>query len=120
MGRWTVIVQALQSLGPFRSSGGLFIRYPPGNVGGPITFDKPIIAFGQDLSVEPVVGEGVDRLDIFPKRKGCRSVAVLRAGNPSVRVGVSSSGIHQATYAGQSPLTNHSSRLVKTSAWNPL
>ncbi len=83
MGRWTVIVQVLQSLGPFRSSGGLVIRYPPGHERGPITFDKPFVAFAQDLGVEPIVGEGVDRLDIFPNRKGCRGVAVLPADKES-------------------------------------
>ncbi len=83
MGRWTVIVEVLEPLGAFRSGGGRLIWYPPGNVGGPITFDKPCVAFAQDLGVEPVVGEGVDRLDIFPHRQGCRGVAVLPGGQES-------------------------------------
>ena len=33
--------------------------------------------------MESIVGEGVNRLHIFPKRKGCRGVAVLPAGKES-------------------------------------
>ena len=46
-------------------------------------------------------------------------VQVLWRLAPCALVGVSSSGIHQATKAGQSPLTKQSSRLLRTSAWNP-
>jgi hypothetical protein len=83
MGRWTVIVQVLQAFGALCSGGGLVIRYPPGYEGGPVTFDEPVVAFAQYLGMEPIVGEGVNRLHIFPKRKGCRGIAVLPAGKES-------------------------------------
>ena len=60
MGSWTVIFQVLQPLCALCPGGSLVIGYPPGDECRPITFDKPIVAFAQDLGVEPIVGEGVD------------------------------------------------------------
>ena len=70
IGRWAIIVQAFQSFGALGASGDVVVGNPPGDVGGPIAFDKPLVPFGQDLGVKAVVSEGVDRLDIFPNRKG--------------------------------------------------
>ena len=61
----------------------LVIGYPPRDVRWPIAFDKPVIAFGQDLGVEPIMGESVDGFDIFPKRERRRGVAVLPIGKES-------------------------------------
>ena len=73
----------LYSRGALFADASLVIWYPAGHERGLITFDKLVVTFAQYLGVAPIAGRGVDRLDIFPKKKSCRGFPGLPTSEKS-------------------------------------